>query len=65
MVEKITTTKGLMDPAKLRRVDGGVENDHESTKTVEYYLGDELVHRSAHVTLKRLPSGFGQVGKAG
>jgi hypothetical protein len=49
----ITTTKGLMDPASLRRVTGEVDNDDEHTTWVEYYDGDELVHRSAHVRLKK------------
>jgi hypothetical protein len=49
----ITTTKGPMDPALLRRVDGEVDNDNEHTTWVEYYDGDELVHRSVHVALKR------------
>jgi hypothetical protein len=48
----ILTTKGEMDEALLRRVDGSLDNDNESTTWVEYYLGDELVHRSAHVTIK-------------
>lgn len=49
----ITTTKGLMDEALLRRVDGAVEDENEHTTWVEYWHGDELVHRSAHVRLKR------------
>jgi hypothetical protein len=48
----ILTTKGEMDEALLRRVDGSLDNDNESTTWVEYYLGDELVHRSASVTIK-------------
>lgn len=49
----ITTTKGLMDEAALRRVDGAVDDENEHTTWVEYWDGDELVHRSAHVRLKR------------
>lgn len=52
-VELITTTKGLMDPATLRRVTGEVDNENEHTTWVEYWDGDELVHRSAHVHLKK------------
>lgn len=48
----ITTTKGDMDEALLKRVDGSLENDNELTKWVEYYDGEELVHRSVHVHLK-------------
>ena len=49
----ITTIYGDMDEAELRRVDGVVDNDNERTEWVEYYLGDELVHRSVHVALKQ------------
>lgn len=49
----ITTTKGPMDEASLRRVDGVLDNENETTTWVEYYDGDELVHRSVHVTLKQ------------
>lgn len=49
----ITTTHGEMDESLLRRVDGNLDNDNESTTWVEYFLGDELVHRSVHVTLKK------------
>jgi hypothetical protein len=52
----ITTTKGLMDEDLLRRKAGFVDNDHEYTTWVEYWLDNELVHRSAHVTLKKIPS---------
>lgn len=50
---QITTTHGLMDESELRRVDGEVENENEHTTWVEYYLGEELVHRSAHIRLKK------------
>jgi hypothetical protein len=49
----ILTTKGEMDEALLRRVDGVIDNENEYTTWVEYYLADELVHRSASVTLKQ------------
>ena len=49
----ITTTHGDMDDSLLRRVDGELDNDNERTTWVEYWLGDELVHRSVHVTLKQ------------
>ena len=48
----VTTIYGEMDESALRKVEGGVDNENERTTWVEYYLGDELVHRSAHVTLK-------------
>lgn len=49
----ITTTKGFMDEGDLRRVDGSLDNDNEYTTWTEYYDGDELVHRSCQVNLKR------------
>lgn len=49
----ITTTKGLMDEALLDKREGTIDNDNETTTWVEYWLAGELVHRSAHVTLKK------------
>ena len=49
----VPTTLGEMDDSLLRRVDGWLDNENETTEWVEFYLGDELVHRSAHVTLKQ------------
>jgi hypothetical protein len=51
----ITTTKGDMDDSLLVKKEGSIDNDIETTRWVEYYLDDELVHRSAHVTLKTSP----------
>jgi hypothetical protein len=55
----VTTTKGEMDDSLLVRKDGNMENDNEKTSWVEYYSGDELVHRSVHVTLKEIPFSAG------
>ena len=52
----VTTTKGEMDDSLLERRDGSVDNDNEATSWVEYWLDGELVHRSAHVTLKKIPT---------
>ena len=49
----ITTTKGEMDESLLEKREGTVDNDNETTSWVEYWLEGELVHRSAHVTLKK------------
>jgi hypothetical protein len=49
----VTTTKGEMDDSLLVKKEGSIDNDNEYTTWVEYYLDDELVHRSAHVTLKK------------
>ena len=51
----ITTTKGEMDDSLLEKREGSVDNENEFTTWVEYWLGSELVHRSAHVTLKTSP----------
>ena len=48
----VTTTKGEMDDSLLVRKDGNMEDSNEKTSWVEYYLDDELVHRSVHVELK-------------
>ena len=52
----VTTTKGDMDDSLLEKREGVVDNDNEFTTWVEYWQGDELVHRSAHVTLKKPPT---------
>ena len=49
----ITTTKGDMDDSLLVKREGTVDNDNETTTWVEYWLDEELVHRSAHVRLKK------------
>jgi len=52
----VTTTKGDMDDSLLEHRSGEVDNDNELTVWTEYWLDGELVHRSAHVTLKQMPS---------
>ena len=52
----ITTTKGEMDDSLLDKKEGTVDNENENTTWVEYWLDGELVHRSAHVTLKKMPA---------
>ncbi len=49
----VTTTKGEMDDSLLEKREGTVDNDNELTTWIEYWLEGELVHRSAHVTLKK------------
>ena len=49
----VTTTKGDMDDSLLEKREGIVDNDNENTNWVEYWLGGELVHRSAHVRIKK------------
>jgi hypothetical protein len=45
-----------MDTSLLENRTGRVENDNEATAWTEYWLDGELVHRSVHVTLKKMPS---------
>lgn len=52
----VTTTKGDMDDYLLEKRQGTVDNENELTTWVEYWLEGELVHRSAHVTLKKMPT---------
>jgi hypothetical protein len=52
----VTTTKGEMDDSLLEKKEGIVDNENEYTTWVEYWLDNELVHRSAHVTLKKIPT---------
>ena len=49
----VTTTRGDMDEALLEKKEGTVDNDNELTTWVEYWLDNELVHRSVHVMLKQ------------
>jgi len=49
----ITTTKGLMDETLLEKREGVIDNDNELSTWVEYWHEGELVHRSAHVQLKK------------
>lgn len=51
----VTTTKGDMDDSLLDMKQGSVDNENEATTWTEYWLLDELVHRSVHVTLKKMP----------
>lgn len=45
-----------MDDSLLVKKEGTVDNENETTTWTEYWLEGELVHRSAHVTLKQMPS---------
>ena len=52
----VTTTKGDMDDSLLEHRSGEVDDDNEFTTWTEYWLDGELVHRSVHVTLKKMPA---------
>lgn len=51
----VNTIYGEMDESELLKLEGGYENDNEIAKWVQYHLpaSGELVHRSAHVHLKK------------
>jgi hypothetical protein len=51
-----------MDDSLLEHRSGTVDNDNETTTWTEYWLDGELVHRSAHVTLKKMPTFGGETG---
>jgi hypothetical protein len=51
-----------MDDSLLEHHTGTVDNDNEETTWTEYWLDGELVHRSVHVTLKKMPSFGGETG---
>jgi hypothetical protein len=52
---------GQMDESELEKREGFIDNEDEYTTWVEYWKDGELVHRSAHVTLKKWPEGLGAV----
>ena len=54
----ITTIYGERDESLFEKRTGIVDNDNERTEWVEYWDGETLVHRSAHVALKRWPEGM-------
>lgn len=51
----ITTIYGWRDPALFERKEGVFENEDEKTTWTEYWDGNTLVHRSVHVTVKKMP----------
>jgi hypothetical protein len=61
----IPTIHGQMDDSLLEKREGVFDNEDEHTTWVEYWMGEELVHRSAHVTLKKLPAMQGEMAKLG
>jgi hypothetical protein len=51
----VQTTKGDMEEELLEKKEGFVDNENEYTTWTEFWLDGELVHRSVHVTLKKMP----------
>jgi hypothetical protein len=58
----VNTIRGEMDDSLLNKKEGSIDNDNENTTWVEYYLDGVLVHRSAHVSLKRPLVSISEVG---
>ena len=58
----VTTIYGELDESLLEKREGGLDNENESTTWVEYWLNGELVHRSAHVSLKQSPTLGSELG---
>ncbi|NBX98017.1 hypothetical protein EBQ81_04100 [bacterium] len=56
----IFTTKGYIDESLLEKQEGFIDNENEHTTWVEYWYEGELVHRSAHVRLKKSPPMFAE-----
>jgi hypothetical protein len=59
----VNTIHGEMDDSLLVKKEGSVDNDIEFTTWTEYWLDDELVHRSVHVTLKTSPALFAEAAE--
>jgi hypothetical protein len=51
-----------MDEAQLERREGQFEDDNEATSWVEYWDGDEMVHRSVRVHLKKPMISVSEIG---
>jgi hypothetical protein len=60
---QVTTIHGEMDDSLLEKKEGSIDNDIEFTTWTEYWLNDELVHRSVHVSLKTSPALFAEAAE--
>jgi hypothetical protein len=61
----VNTIHGEMDDSLLEKKEGSLDNNNEFTTWTEYWLNDELVHRSVHVTLKTSPALFAEAAAIG
>jgi len=50
----VQTTKGEMDESLLNKKTGTIDNENETINWVEYWLDEELVHRSVDMVLKKM-----------
>jgi hypothetical protein len=55
----VTTSQGKLAVEGLLRRVGMHDDENEHIDWVEYYLDGEMIHRSAHATLKKFPMGMG------
>ena len=49
----VMTTKGEMAEELLEKKTGTIDDENETINWVEYWLEDELVHRSVDMVLKK------------
>lgn len=63
ILRKGETEVSQIEEDQLIKLEGVVDNENEYTTWVEYRFpnDDHIVHRSAHVTLKKWPEGMGAV----
>lgn len=63
----VNTTHGPMDEALLIKKTGFTESDDDRTEWIEYWLEGEPepVHRSVHITLKKMPPMFAEAARIG
>lgn len=59
----INTTHGPMDESLLVKKEGTEEDDIQILNWVEYWLNDELVHRSVHIIVKQGLDSTGLIGE--
>jgi uncharacterized surface anchored protein len=50
----VQTTKGEMDESLLNKKTGTIDNENETINWIEYWLNEELVHRSVDMVLKKM-----------
>lgn len=64
---RVNTVYGEMDDCQLLKLEGGFEDDNEIVSWVQYHLptSGEMVHRSAHVHLKKAMFGEGMAASIG
>lgn len=59
-MSKITTIYGEMDEEVLECRQGTIDGEFNTINWIEYWLNNELVHRSAHLIIKEGVDCFGE-----